>query len=188
MSQIFRGHLALLSLGLLATTAAPSNANTAQPETVISPAARGLQLAANTDPKNASPPTIDLPKKQGAPAGPSKSGLTPPPPNQLDQKKLNPKTNFVAFNDPQWGELKVTPEARAAYLSLPPSFREQLSDPKGGAQVSTAALQKLASRLKGFKPPNLPAGVPCGPPGTVGSDFVSDGKGGCTFPPGVYAW
>ena len=185
MSQIFRSHLTLLSLGLLATTAVPSGATTAQPETLISPPARGLLLAQNIPPEDKTNPKT---KRNDVPMTDSKSKLTPPAPNQLDQKKLNPKTNFVAVNDPKWGVVKVTPEARAGYLALPPSVRNQLGDPKGGAQVSGAALQQLAARLRGFKPPNVPAGVPCGPPGTIGSDFVSDGKGGCTFPPGLVIW
>src|SRR5712671_813443 len=201
MSRKFNGHLALISLGLLAATApVEAGVTTQDAAPAISPAARWLQLAIETTPKTTPPPKIkkiDLPRqktvpkqgaaagppktvaKQGAPAGPSKkTDLTPPDPNK---KPVDQTTNvkLVPVQDPKFGSLMVTPAAKAAYLALPPSARAQLSDPKGGALVSEGALQKLAAHYKGFKPPNVPAGVPCGPPGSVGSDFISDGKGGC---------
>jgi len=196
MSRKLNGHLAVISLGLLAATAPFDRAAATQdgPPTV-SPAARWLQLAIDTTPKTTPAPKVkklDLPKpalpKQrtgAAPAGPSektkppkKTDLTPPDPNK---KPVDQTTNvkLVTVQDPKFGRVKVTPAAKAAYLALPPSARAQLSDPKGGALVSEGALQKLAAHYKGFKPPNVPAGVPCGPPGSVGSDFISDGKGGC---------
>jgi len=196
MSRKLNGHLAVISLGLLAATAPFDRAAATQdgPPTV-SPAARWLQLAIDTTPKTTPAPKVkklDLPKpalpKQrtgAAPAGPSektkppkKTDLTPPDPNK---KPVDQTTNvkLVTVQDPKFGPVKVTPAAKAAYLALPPSARAQLSDPKGGALVSEGALQKLAAHYKGFKPPNVPAGVPCGPPGSVGSDFISDGKGGC---------
>ena len=187
MSRKFNGHLALISLGLLAATA-PVEAGVTTQDAVpaISPAARWLQLAIDTTPKTTPPPkikSIDLPRqktvpKQGAAPGPSektrpskKSDLTPPDPSK---KPVDQTTNvkLVAVNDPKFGPLKVTPEAKAAYLALPASVRAQLSDPKGGAQVSEAALKQLAIHFRGFKPPNVPAGPPCGPPGSVGSDFL----------------
>jgi len=196
MSRKLNGHLAVISLGLLAATAPFDRAAATQdgPPTV-SPAARWLQLAIDTTPKTTPAPKVkklDLPKpalpKQrtgAAPAGPSEktkptknTDLTPPDPNK---KPVDQTTNvkLVTVQDPKFGPVKVTPAAKAAYLALPPSARAQLSDPKGGALVSEGALQKLAAHYKGFKPPNVPAGVPCGPPGSVGSDFISDGKGGC---------
>jgi len=196
MSRKLNGHLAVISLGLLAATAPFDRAAATQdgPPTV-SPAARWLQLAIDTTPKTTPAPKVkklDLPKpalpKQrtgAAPAGPSektkppkKTDLTPPDPNK---KPVDQTTNvkLVTVQYPKFGPVKVTPAAKAAYLALPPSARAQLSDPKGGALVSEGALQKLAAHYKGFKPPNVPAGVPCGPPGSVWSDFVSDGKGGC---------
>ena len=196
MSRKLNGHLAVISLGLLAAAAPFDRAAATQdgPPTV-SPAARWLQLAIDTTPKTTPAPKVkklDLPKpalpKQrtgAAPAGPSektkppkKTDLTPPDPNK---KPVDQTTNvkLVTVQDPKFGPVKVTPAAKAAYLALPPSARAQLSDPKGGALVSEGALQKLAAHYKGFKPPNVPAGVPCGPPGSVGSDFISDGKGGC---------
>jgi len=196
MSRKLNGHLAVISLGLLAATAPFDRAAATQdgPPTV-SPAARWLQLAIDTTPKTTPAPKVkklDLPKpalpKQrtgAAPAGPSektkppkKTDLTPPDPNK---KPVDQTTNvkLVTVQDPKFGPVKVTPAAKAAYLALPPSARAQLSDPKGGALVSEGALQKLAAHYKGFKPPNVPAGVPCGPPGSVWSDFISDGKGGC---------
>jgi len=196
MSRKLNGHLAVISLGLLAATAPFDRAAATQdgPPTV-SPAARWLQLAIDTTPKTTPAPKVkkldlpkpDLPKQRtgAAPAGPSektkppkKTDLTPPDPNK---KPVDQTTNvkLVTVQDPKFGPVKVTPAAKAAYLALPPSARAQLSDPKGGALVSEGALQKLAAHYKGFKPPNVPAGVPCGPPGSVGSDFISDGKGGC---------
>jgi hypothetical protein len=203
MSRKFNGHLALISLGLLAGTAPVEAVVTTQDAApAISPAARWLQLAIETTPKTTPPPKIkkiDLPRqktlpkqgaaaeppktvpKQGAPAGPSKkTDLTPPDPNKKPVDQTN-NVKLVEVKDPKFGTLKVTPEAKAAYLALPASARAQLSDPKGGALVSAAALQRLADHYRGFKPPNVPAGVPCGPPGSVGSDFISDGHGGCTF-------
>jgi hypothetical protein len=198
MSRKLNGHLAVVGLGLLAATAPFDRAAATQdgPPTV-SPAARWLQLAIDTTPKNTPAPKVkkldlpkrDLPKQRqgGAPAGPSektkpskKTDLTPPDPSKKPVDQTNVK--LVPVQDPKFGPLKVTPEAKAAYLALPASARAQLSDPKGGAQVSAAALQQLAVHLRGFKPPakpNLPEGAPCGPPGSVGSDFYSDGKGGC---------
>jgi hypothetical protein len=199
MSHFFKGHLTLVSLGLLAaTSSAPAAAVTQADVRSVSPTAHRLQLALESLKLSTMPkmeklnlPHGDLPKQPqgGAPAGPSKK-LTPPSPNQLSQKTLNPKTNFVAFNDPKYGLLQVTPEARAAYLSLPPSVRTQLTDPKGGALVSAAALQKLATHFRGFKPPknNPPAGAPCGPPGTAGAYLVSDGNGGCVIGTGGSVW
>jgi hypothetical protein len=210
MSRKFNGHLALISLGLLAATSPVEAGVTTQDATpAISPAARWLQLAIDTTPKTTPPPKIkkiDLPRqktvpkqgaaggppqqtvpKQGAPAGPSKkSDLTPPDPSKKPVDQTN-NVKLVPVQDPKFGSLKVTPAAKAAYLALPPSARAQLSDPKGGALVSEAALQKLALHFRGFKPPNLPAGVPCGPPGSVLSDFISDGHGGCTIGSG-WVW
>jgi hypothetical protein len=191
MSRKLNGHLAVVSLGLLATTAPFERAAATQdgPRTV-SPAARWLQLAIETTPKTTLPPKIkkiDLPRqktvpKQGAAgAPPKKTDLTPPDPNKKSVDQTN-NVKLVPVKDPKFGPLTVTPEAKAAYLALPASARAQLSDPKGGAQVSAAALQQLAIHLRGFKPPAkpyLPEGAPCGPPGSVGSDFYSDGKGGC---------
>jgi hypothetical protein len=166
MSQNLKGHLALISVGLLAATS-PSEGATATQEgaPTISPAARWLQLAPpqrlaldtlklGTGPKIEK---LDIPAKLPNPSTETnkqpKSNLTPPSPND---KQIDQTTNvkLVAVHDVNFGDLKVTPEARAAYLSLPPSIRAQLSDPKGGAQVSTAALQKLAVHFRGFKPPS----------------------------------
>jgi hypothetical protein len=171
MSRKLNGHLAVISLGLLAATAPFDGAAATQdgPPTV-SPAARWLQLAIDTTPKTTPPPKtkrIDLPSqtlpKQGAPAGPSKSNLTPPDPNKKPVDQNTAK--LVPVQDPKFGPLKVTPEAKAAYLALPPAARAQLSNPPGGgAQVSAAALQQLAVHFRGFKPP-APNTSTCGGPG-----------------------
>jgi len=176
MSRKLNGHLAVVGLGLLATTAPFDRAAATQdgPPTV-SPAARWLQLAIDTTPTTAPAPKVkkldlpkpDLPKQRtgAAPAGPSektnppkKTDLTPPDPNQ---KPVDQTTNvkLVAVTDPKFGSLKVTPAAKAAYLALPPAARSHLLDPKGGAQVSEGALQQLVAQYRGFKPP---------PPNTCG--------------------
>jgi hypothetical protein len=82
MWRIFNGRLALIGLGLLAATpAAAAIATTPDDAPAISEATRWLQLAIETTPKTTPMPTIkrmdlqkrDLPKKTGAPAGPSKN-------------------------------------------------------------------------------------------------------------------
>ncbi len=183
MSRKFNGHLALISLGLLAATApVEAGVTTQDAAPAISPAARWLQLAIETTPKTTPPPKIkkiDLPRqktvpkqgaaagppktlpKQGAPAGPSKkTDLTPPDPTKKPVDMTNVK--LVAVKDPKFGPLKVTPAAKAAYLALPPSARAELSDPKGGALVSEAALQQMVQHFRGFKPPEPTL---CGAPG-----------------------
>jgi hypothetical protein len=206
MSRKLNGHLAVVSLGLLAATAPFDRAAATQdgPPTV-SPAARWLQLAIDQTPKTTPAPKVkklDVPKRNpprqptaGAPAVPSektnppkKTDLTPPDPNK---KPVDQTTNvkLVAVTDQKFGPLRVTPAAKATYLALPSAARAQLSDPKGGAQVSEAALQQMAAHYRGFKPPKalLPKGTPCGPPGTAGSVFVADGNGNCTFgSPGIW--
>jgi hypothetical protein len=180
MSQIVKGHLALIGLGLLAAVS-PSNEAAATSEDVssISPAARWLQLAPplrlaqrldtlklDTAPKlekfdkneklntlklNPGIDKLDVPTK-----GSTKSDLTPPDPNK---KSLDQTTNvkLVAVKDPNFGDLNVTASARAAYLSLPANVKSQLGNPQGGKAVSAAALMKLASSInltkKQFKPP-----------------------------------
>jgi hypothetical protein len=198
MSRILNGHLALIGLGLLATTTSPVDAaaTTQNAAPAVSPAARWLQLAIDTPPKTTPPPTTkrnDLPSqtlpKQGAPAGPSKSNLTPPDPTKKPVDQNTAK--LVPVQDPKFGPLKVTPEAKAAYLALPPTVRAQLTDPKGGAIVSAGALQQMAVHFRGFKPPPPanypPKGQPCGPPGTAGSALISDGNGDCHWgSPGIW--
>jgi hypothetical protein len=177
MSRMLNGHLALVSLGLLAATAPFDRAAATQdgPPTV-SPAARWLQLAIDTTPQTTPKPkavrrdqqTQGLPKQPqgGAPAAPSKkSDLTPPDPNKKSVDQTN-NVKLVPVKDPKFGPLKVTPEAKAAYLALPPAARAQLSDPKGGAQVSVAALQQLAGHFRGFKPP-APNTSSCGGVGQI---------------------
>jgi len=79
MWRIFNGRLALIGLGLLAATSSAAAIATADEAPAISKATRRLQLAIDTTPKTTPMPTIkrmdlqkrDLPKKTGAPAGPS---------------------------------------------------------------------------------------------------------------------
>jgi hypothetical protein len=167
MSRILNGHLALASLGLLAA-AAPFDRAAATPgdAPAISPAARWLQFAPpqrlaqtleKTDTRKLAPKIekTDTPTRGSS----TKSNLTPPGPKD----PVNPGAmKLVVVQDPKFGALNVTPGAKAAYLSLSPSVRAQLSDPKGGAMVSEAALKQLASRHQ-FKPPALPT---CGTAGT----------------------
>jgi hypothetical protein len=160
MSRILNGHLALASLGLLAA-AAPFDRAAATPgdAPAISPAARWLQFAPpqrlaqklektdKLDTRKLAPKIekLDAPTRGSS----TKSNLTPPGPKD----SVNPRTmKLVVVQDPKFGALNVSPGAKAAYLSLSPSVRAQLSDPKGGAMVSEAALKQLASRHQ-FKPP-----------------------------------
>jgi hypothetical protein len=177
MSQVLKGHVALISLGLLAATSPADAAAATQDEAlVVSPTARWLQLAMDQPKPTPMPkmerldlPKRDLPKQTGAPAGPSKkTDLTPPDPNK---KPVDQTTNvkLVTVQDPKFGSLNVPAAAKAAYLSLPPSARARLSDPKGGALVSVAALQQMAVHFRGFKPP---------PPGDSGSGGLFGGCGG----------
>src|SRR5437867_4360167 len=107
MSQISKGHLALISLGLLATASPFEGAAATQESTPgVSPAARWLQLAPpqrlaqrlDTSKLSTSPKfeKLDVPTK-------SKSNLTPPNPNKIDQTT---NVKLVAVSDPKFGELK----------------------------------------------------------------------------------
>ena len=80
MSRIFNRYLALIGLGLLAATSpAAAFAMPSDDAPAISKATGWLQLAIETTPKTTPMPKIksmdlhkrDLPKKTGAPAGPS---------------------------------------------------------------------------------------------------------------------
>jgi hypothetical protein len=152
MPQNLKGHLALISLGLLAAASPFDGAAATQEGTsLVSPLARRLQLAppqqlALDTLKLGTAPKIeklDIPK-QDLPKQPGPSSQTSKPPAKLDnadKASISSNANVVVFNDPKFGELKITPGAKAAYLQLPESVRAKLTDPQGGFASVGAASQ-----------------------------------------------
>jgi hypothetical protein len=159
MPQNLKGHLALISLWLLAAASPFDGAAATQEGTsLVSPLARRLQLAppqqlALDTLKLGTAPKIeklDIPK-QDLPKQPGPSSQTSKPPAKLDnadKASISSNANVVVFNDPKFGELKITPGAKAAYLQLPESVRAKLTDPQGGKAVSETALRALVQRVK----------------------------------------